>query len=170
KGDGSDYITDYGEPSDPPATSSIPCPAPTPANVIATPVAKDKIKVSWDTQTGVTAYKLERSDDGGTSWPSANAVQVLPTPTSTSHEVTNLKCGTAYTFRISGKGDGMAHSGITYSSFRFGETSDHTDPLAAAKTDFFCTPQNLSVTPLVRRRARVSWQRVTNATGYALFC
>ena len=56
-GYGSPYSTDYGDTAE--VTSSIPCPAPTPANVIATPVAQDLIKVSWDTQEGVTAYRVQ---------------------------------------------------------------------------------------------------------------
>ena len=175
-GYGSPYSTDYGETAE--VTSSIPCPAPTPANVIATPIAQDMIKVSWDTQEGVTAYRVQYASvvAAGTpapTWTTAND-NVAPTATATSPSTTartsftvdSLICGTTYRFKVSGKGDGMAHSGITYSSFSFGAASDPSDTSAAAATDFFCTPQNLNVTPLAQRRARLSWEPVDNAERY----
>ena len=94
-----------------------------------------------------------------------------PASTPTSYKVTStstrtLRCGTEYLFRVSAIGDGMAHNGITYSSFSFGDTSDPLDPSAAAKTDFFCTPQGLNVIPLAQRHARLSWEPVANAEQY----
>ena len=131
------------------------------------------IRVSWDTQTGVTAYRVQYAPvvPAGSptpTWTTANA-NIAPTPgptARTSFTVDSLICGTTYRFKVSGKGDGMAHNGITYSSFSFGEASDYADPLAAAATDFFCTPQNLNVTPLVQRKARLTWEAVANATKY----
>ena len=170
-GYGSPYSTDYGESAE--ITSSIPCPAPAPANVIATPIAQDKITVSWDTDGSVASYKLEYAVAGTPTptWSAVATVTPAPASTPTSYEVTStstrtLTCGTEYLFRVSAIGDGMAHNGITYSSFRFGDTSDPLDPSAAAKTDFFCTPQNLTVTPLSQRRARLSWDQVDNRNKY----
>ena len=175
-GYGSPYRTDYGDTAE--VTSSIPCPAPTPANVIATPVAQDMIEVSWDTQEGVTAYRVQYAPivpagSPAPTWTTASD-KVAPTATAptpgatarTSFTVDSLICGTTYRFKVSGKGDGMAHSGITYSSFSFGAASDPSDTSAAAATDFFCTPQNLNVTPLAQRRARLSWEPVDNAERY----
>ena len=175
-GCGSPYSTDYGETAE--VTSSIPCPAPTPANVIATPVAQDMIKVSWDTQEGVTAYRVQYAPvvPAGTpapTWTTASdnvaPTHVVPTPGATARTSFTLDsrvCGTTYRFKVSGKGDGMAYNGITYSSFSFGEASNPSDTSAAAATDFFCTPQNLNVTPLVQRKARLTWEAVANATRY----
>ena len=155
-------------------TSSIPCPAPAPANVIATPTAQDKITVSWDTDGSVATYKLEYAVAGTPTptWSVVATVTPAPASTPTSYEVTStsslsltLTCGTEYLFRVSAIGDGMAHNGITYSSFSFGDTSDPLDPSAAAKTDFFCTPQNLTITPLAERRALLSWSSVDNVTA-----
>ena len=171
KGSGSPYNnTEFGEPSEE-ATSSIPCPAPAPANVIATPTAQDKITVSWDTDGSVATYKLEYAVAGTPTptWSAVATVTPAPASTPTSYEVTStsslsltLTCGTEYLFRVSAIGDGMAHNGITYSSFSFGDTSDPLDPSAAAATGFFCTPQNLTVTPLAQRRAELSWDEVDN--------
>ncbi len=159
KGDGSDYITDYGEPSDPPVTSSIPCPAPTPANFMVDDSAttQTSITLQWDTDDNVAFYKLERKD--GSGWAVvATATPVPPPPppaTSppTTYQVDSLSCGADYTFRVSAKGDGT-----TYSSFVYGATSAEV----TASTTVKCTPQGLTITPLAQRRARLSWGQVGN--------
>ena len=68
----------------------------------------------------------------------------------------NLTCGTDHTFRVSAKGDGT-----TYSSFVYGGTSAEV----TASTTIKCTPQNLSVTPLAQRRAKLSWDKVDNVAS-----
>ena len=112
-GYGSPYSTDYGDTAE--VTSSIPCPAPMPANFMVDDSATTQISITlkWDTDANVAAYKLERSDDGGSTWPQLGdadyamrviAVAPTPTPASTSYKVENLTCGTDYAFRVSGIG------------------------------------------------------------------
>ena len=111
-GDSTSYADTHGPVSDPPTagtTSACAKVAPQPTGLTATPTAQDKITVSWVTQTGVTAYKLEHAV-AGTPTPTWTAKEnIAPTPgmnARTSQIVDNLKCSTTYHFRVSGKGDG----------------------------------------------------------------
>lgn len=75
------------------ATTLLAVPS-TPTGLVATPVSKSQINLTWSRASGAASYKVERSTDG------ANWVQVASGVSSTSYSSTSLQRSTTYYFRI----------------------------------------------------------------------
>jgi fibronectin type 3 domain-containing protein len=74
-----------------------------PTGLTATAISSSQINLSWTAPSNnggsaITGYKIERSNDGGSTWsiPVANA-----SPTVTTYSDTGLSLGTTYTYRVS---------------------------------------------------------------------
>ena len=162
----SDYVETYNNPSGPESGNTLGCPeAGAPQEIEASADSQTEIIVSWKNDFDVAKYKVERKNGTSDVW----TVEATVSPTHldeslpeaerqrTSLTVSGLTCGTSYKFRVSAKGDGSP-----YASGDFGATSDEEE----ASTTALCTPQGLTITPLVQRKARLTWEAVANATRY----
>ncbi len=126
---------------------------------MVTPTAQTSITVSWDTDTAVATYKLERAiavtPTATPAWTQVAVVTPAPSSTTTSYPDPSRSCGTAYLYRVSAIGDGT-----NYSKFEYGDPSQ-PEP---ASTDYYCTPQDLTIIPMPQRKAELCWGAVNGAT------
>src|SRR3989442_431756 len=77
---------------------------PPPTNLTATAVSSSEIHLSWTAPTGVglvvTGYEIERSTDGGSTWPPTPLVANTGS-TATTYSDTGLPHTTPFTYRVS---------------------------------------------------------------------
>ncbi|MDE2817892.1 MAG: fibronectin type III domain-containing protein [Chloroflexota bacterium] len=180
KGGGSTTYADvHGPTSDPPAAgSTLPCLTPPPAPSNVTAVRNDNgIAVSWDTETGVASYKLEGSNDNGSTWTFYTKDNITPVSPRTLHQVTGLTCGPTYAFRVSALGDGTKYKAV----YGITELAGFTEPgvagqsassaaTARSTSGAFClaplpTPE-VDVIPLTRGSVHLMWEHILGAKEY----
>ncbi len=122
------------------------------------PPGSSSVTVEWDAVAGAERYRLEYRKTAEAAWK-----QKLIEPVKTEHTFQSLECDVSYDFRIqSGRGDQMVGSV---------EWSDFSDPPVTVSTDTsaqLCPPQDLTVTPLPLRKARLSWTGDSNADGFVV--
>ena len=104
-GDGRLYSDREGSETSDTETGRTICDVPVPTNFWARRTTDSSITVSWGAVSDVT-YTLEFEEDG-TAQPSQTFAGIDGT---LSQEFTGLTCGIAYTFRVSGTGDGSPYS------------------------------------------------------------
>ena len=130
---------------------------------MVTPTAQTSITVSWDTDTAVATYKLERAiavtPTATPAWTQVAVVTPAPSSTTTSYPDSGRSCGTNYLYRVSAIGDGT-----DYSKFEYGDPSQPK----TASTDHYCTPQDLTIIPMPQRKAELRWGAVTNRINYVV--
>ena len=78
-----------------------PAPPPAPENVEADATGRTSVSVSWNSQSGISRYRVERRKSGTSRWTTVSSYV-----TGTSRSVTGLECGASYDFRVSAYGDG----------------------------------------------------------------
>ena len=162
-------------------------PPPAPGNVRASvDLPNAQVTVSWNAVTGVdpsNSYKLERSDDGGTTWPTSTFyVKTGITATSETVQLAGLglTCGQSYTnssFRVRARGNGtdfladygdamLAEFDNLTNSSRSTARGPTQRPLCIPAITMLPAP-DVSVIPLPRRRVLLRWDRIGLATdGY----
>lgn len=185
RGGGTTYADTHGPTSDPPAAgSTLPCLTPPPAPSNITAVRNDNgIAVSWDTETGVASYKLEGSNDNGSTWTFYTKDNITPVSPRTLHQVTGLTCGPTYVFRVSALGDGTKYKAVYGATELAGFTepgvagqSTSSAATARSTSGAFClaplpTPE-VDVIPLPRRiaqiprRIRLRWDEIAGASSF----
>lgn len=133
--------------------------APAPTGVSATGASRSSIRVSWNRDSLVDAYRLEQYD---TSIPFVHYwFTVASGITGTSYTVSGLYCGTTYKFRVSGRGDGVLYS-TSYGSTTSTSGSTHACPGAAP------APANFRVTDTSRTTITLGWNSRTGVVEYQL--
>ena len=156
-GDGVAHTGDWGEATTPVPVATTACAPPTPANLTATP-GVTSVALSWDAVAGATTYRVEyRVRPAATETETATWTTDDDMVATTTHTVDELICGTAYEFRVSAYGDGVAHTE---------DWGEATTPVPAATTA--CAPpapENLTATPGVTGVA-LNWDAVAGATTY----
>ncbi len=69
-----------------------------PLNLVATAVAPTQVNLTWGLPTGtITGFRLERSADGGLTWPISF---ILADPAAVSYSDLSVAAGTPYTYRV----------------------------------------------------------------------
>jgi fibronectin type 3 domain-containing protein len=119
---------------------------PQPTGLTATAVSSTAINLTWIDVTGETSYRLERSPDGGVTWPTA----VTLGSNTTSFADSGLTPSTTYTYRIfasNSAGDSPA--------------SSTTNAITAPPT-----PPGLTATVSGSTRINLTWTDVTGETSY----
>ena len=144
-------------------TLSLP---PTPSNVTAsitpgTGGSKYDVELQWDVLTGVASFRVERSDDGGTTWP--HVTKGIPR---SPHPVTDLPCDQDYVFRVSAYGDGKKYR-ADYGPAR--EVSQYTPidtrSTRSASGSFLCTKPDVTVIPQPERKIKLKWDELGLGPG-----
>jgi fibronectin type III domain protein len=79
-------------------TTPIPNPIMPPRNIGASKINSTAITLIWEPISGVSGYKVEKSDDDGATWSSAGTDVTVPTM-----DVTTLTADTAYLFHLASK-------------------------------------------------------------------
>src|SRR5438093_7729761 len=97
---------------------------PPPTNLTATAVSSSEIHLSWTAPTGVglvvTGYEIERSTDGGSTWPPNPLVANTGSTATTYSDTGGLTHTTTYTYRVSA----INSIGTSYASNVASATSD----------------------------------------------
>ena len=124
-----------------------------PAPVVTANPAQDSVTLSWTATDGVTNYTVEQAVNVITN--SYTLLASYTTPPA-DHTVSGLLCNRSYTFRVSAKGDGTP----------FSETWART--LVTAMTTPCPAPPGLSLEPLPRRKARLTWTYSGPATRFTV--
>jgi O-glycosyl hydrolase len=89
---------------------TVPLATPTHAEVVFSP-SPLLAKVLWDNNsTSDTAYEVDRSTDGGTTW---NTLSTTLPANSTSYTDTTVTSGQAYEYRVTALGNGPASTAVT---------------------------------------------------------
>ena len=109
----------------------------------------DSLQVSWDQVTNATGYKVQWKS-GRQEYNTGDRQATTASGNDTTHTITGLAAGTAYTIRV-------IATAATY------DDSEASDP--ATGTPKPGKPGNVQVTPLIDT-LQVSWNAVTGATGY----
>ena len=144
-------------------TLSLP---PTPSNVTAsitpgTGGSKYDVELSWGVLTGVASFRVERSDNGGTTWP--HVTKGIPR---SPHPVTDLPCDQDYVFRVSAYGDGKKYR-ADYGPAR--EVSQYTPidtrSTRSASGSFLCTKPDVTVIPQPERKIKLKWDELGLGPG-----
>ena len=141
--------TNAGGESSPSATSSattLVAPPSTPTGVTAGTVSATQIAVSWQSSSGATGYRVERSSNGGSSWTVAGTTSTL------SFTDSGLSPATTYSYRVvaTNAGGGSAPSTVV------------------AATTTTTAPTGLTATPVSSTQINVAWQVTSGASGYRL--
>ena len=82
------------------------CTAPAPTRLTVGSRTPYSATLTWRSQQGVSAYKIERSLNGANIW---ITVSTTISSSATSYTVGGLTCGKAYDYRISAHGDGQSY-------------------------------------------------------------
>ena len=150
--------------SPPPAPFNI-----TASIIVGTGATDYGIQFIWDQLPGAASFKLERSDDDGVTWPQRNDPgydgHVTTGITGVQHSVSGLVCDNDYVFRISAYGDGsryQADYGPTREVERYVPITDRSARSDAGS--FPCTRPTVSVIPILKRKALLSWYFRLNST------
>ena len=130
------------------ATATTPvAPPATPTGVTATTISSTAIDVVWTSSSGATAYRIERSADGGTSWTQAGSSAASPF-----HD-TGLTAATTYTYRVIATNAG----GDSIPSATASATTLVAPPAA---------PTGVTATAMSSTEIQVTWTESSGATGY----
>ena len=130
-------------------TYGVPLP---PTNLAATAVSPSQINLSWTAPSdnggsAITGYKIERSTDGGSTWPT-----VVNIGNTTSYSDTGLVHSTTYTYRVSAinsAGTGSPSNTATATTF-------NTVP---------SSPLGLTATPTSSSQINLSWSAPADNGG-----
>ena len=147
-----------------PTPQPTPQPAPAPSSVTSATINKTGINVSWQWDqhsSHIVASKLERSDDGGVTWPQTGDTgyddHVISDISGLEQTVDDLTCDETYHFRVSGKGDGLPF--LT----SYGATTETSWLLDCEPPP----PESLSVS-LTGSTYSIVWDAVAGANEYEL--
>jgi predicted phage tail protein len=126
-----------------------------PGSLIATAISPTRIQLSWVDNTSTEGgFSLERSTDGGSTWPEVRAV--APTAgvgSAVNFTVVSLDPGVTYTFRV------RAYQGSLYSPY--------TAPKNATTQTAPTAPTLLSAAPISTTRIQLTWRdNARNEQGF----
>ncbi len=157
RGDGSPLSTSFGSTSSNVSKKTSACStAPAPSNLSASSPTQTSVKLSWNSVSNASVYKLERSTSSSGPWTSVSS-----SISSASHTATGLTCNTTYYFRVSAKGDGSPYS------TSFGSASSNVSKKTSACSTA-PAPSNLSASSPTQTSVKLSWSAVSNASAYKL--
>ena len=130
-------------------------PPPTPTGVSATDGAyTDKVRVTWNSSSGATAYEVWRH----TSNSSGSASKISnPDPTGTSYDDTTAVAGTTYYYWVKAKNAGGT-SGFSSSDSGYRQVGSPPVPTGVSATDGAYTD-----------KVRVTWNSSSGATAYEVW-
>jgi hypothetical protein len=131
------------------ATTFDPPAAPT--DFTAAPISTTRIRLTWtDNATSENGFRLERSVDGGSTWPAAFTIAPSAgTGLTVTYVSTGLSPSTTYTYRV------RAHSGSL--------VSDYAGPVSAATYAPPATPTDLVAVRASSSSIKLTW--MDNAIG-----
>jgi parallel beta-helix repeat protein len=133
--------------------TTINCPPAGPTGLGATAASASQINLAWtDNATDETAYRIERSPDGSTSWSEIVALAA----NSTSYSNTGLTCGTTYYYRVR--------------AYRSGDSEYSTYSNVAHDTTLACqpaAPSSLNATAVSASQINLAW--ADNATDESAY-
>ena len=115
--------------------------------VVATPVSSTSVALNWAAIQSATGYKVESSSDGGFTWTTLAANNATP-----SYTATSLAVDTAYKFRVSS----------------INGTGTSAPSVATNGTTLTLAPTGLAGVSPSSTEIDLTWQAVTDATGYKL--
>ena len=153
RGDGNPYSYTYGLPSNTVSRSTDLCLVDAPTGLSVTSSDDDSVSLTWNSVTSAAAYRFEYKKVSSDSWLTHGYVY-----SGTSRDVTNLACGTSYSFRVRARGNGTSYS-YTYSD-PSSTVSRTTDQCRAP------APTGLSVTSSDDDSVNLTWNAVTDAGAY----
>jgi alpha-tubulin suppressor-like RCC1 family protein len=124
-----------------------------PSELTATALSPTRIRLTWrNNAAGVQSFYLERSTDGGASYPEVFHARALAGG-SVSYVNPNLTPGTAYTYRV------CAHEDAT--------VSDYTGPASATTQTAPTAPTDLMATAVGGPAVRLTWtDHATNESRF----
>ena len=142
-GDGSTYRAAWGPSASITATTDLRLP-PAPANLEVTSASRTSIGLDWDSRNGISKYRVSY---GSTT----------KETTSSAYPVTDLTCGTSYTFNVSAYGDGTTFKDDWGPSASTSATTDPCPPPA---------PANLEATSASRTSIGLDWDSRNGISKY----
>ncbi len=148
-----------------PGTTTVPGQAVLEAGDV-TVAGSGELRVTWDPPTcvsAITLYEVQHKAETAASW--SNPSNEIDSDTFTV-EIGGLTVGTPYQVQVRACNTAITTTPSDFRDFQCGSWSD-IQPGTPSGTPL-PTPENLDVVPLPRRMARVSWDAVTNATGYVV--
>ncbi|HWE03064.1 MAG TPA: fibronectin type III domain-containing protein [Tepidisphaeraceae bacterium] len=131
------------------ATASIGATLTLPAAPVltATTASSTSINLAWPAVLSATAYKIERSTDGGTTWSS-----IVPTQPGITYVNTGLTADTAYKYRVSS----------------INATGTSAASSAVSATTLLAAPSGFSLTVASATEVDLAWSAVADATGFKI--
>lgn len=109
------------------------------------------IKLKWNKVTGATGYGVYKYNESTKKW------ELVKTTTETSYAVKNLKAATTYKFKI------KAYKTVGSTKIWGQATSSFSATTEPAK------PTNIKVTAASSSAIKLSWSKVSGATGYRVY-
>jgi fibronectin type 3 domain-containing protein len=128
------------------ATGTTP---PQPTGVSASAASSSEIDIQWQSVSGATGYRVERSPDGSTGW------TAIHTGTATTYSDLGLTAATTYYYRVfatNSSGDSPASATVDATTL----------PLPPA------APSNPAATAISGSQITVSWNDVAGETGFTV--
>ena len=119
-----------------------------PTGLTATAVSTSQIDISWNSVSGATGYKVERSTNQTSGF-----TEIAGSVTGTSYPSTGLAAGTQYFYRV------RAYNAVG--------DSDYSNVAGATTTQItLAIPSNLTATAASTTQINLNWNAVTDAAGY----
>ena len=167
-GNGDTHQAAYGDPSSSESGSTSSClnPPPAPFDVTAsitpgTGSSKYDVELSWGLLSGAASFRVERSDDGGATWPHVTT-GIARAP----HPVADLPCDQDYRFRVSALGDGKRYQAVYGPATVVDQYTPIDTRSARSSGGFRCTKPDVSVIPLPERKVKLSWNALGTGSTY----
>ena len=163
RGDGSTYVTDYGDASGSVSETTVACPttlptdrAPAPTGLRDNGSSGSIVRLAWDAVPGATHYLAQRSTSSGGPWSAVRFEAGLLIRNDDRGPV----CGTTYLYRVRARGDGTSFS------THYGEPSDfYTVTLPPCEAP---APTGLNAESPTETTVLLSWNALTHAERYKI--
>ena len=125
-----------------------------PKNVTSSNVTQDALTLSWDKAADVEGYQVYQYNE------KTNKYDLAKTVKTTSCTIQNLNPNKQYAFKVRAyaKADGKTY----YSSYT-------TTYKVRTKALTVTTPENVSLTDIKHTSATISWDKVSNVSGYKVY-
>ena len=131
-------------------------------------VTTNSVTLSWNAITGASGYRIEKSDDNGSSW---LLVETIANGSTTSTPATGLMVNTPYLFRIKATGTGQ-YSDSDWSSHYSARTDIElgapqvvvTNQIASVKLDWLAVP-GADRYEILRQNSNGSWTTLAYTTA-----
>ena len=136
-----------------PGTAGTPLPS-APQISSAVSVSYNSIKITWNKIDGASGYYVYRSLDGKTGW---KGIKTITSGNTVTYTDTGLTCGTTYYYTVRAyRTQGGAKYTGTFNSIK------SCKPIPAA-------PASLKASAVTATSVKVSWSKVSGASGYMVY-